>query len=217
MLFDRSSKQALVEPSEALPGRAEPMPVDPAPHPVLGHPIVGPFPDGLETIYVAMGCFWGVERIYWRQPGVYTTAAGYMGGWTPNPTYPETCTSRTGHTETVMVVFDPAQVSVAELMRLFWENHDPTTANRQGNDIGTQYRSAVFATSPAQLAEVEASRDQYQAALTAGGYGPITTQVALAGDAGDGVFYYAEPEHQAYLHHNPGGYCNHGFCQVEFA
>ena len=206
----------MVDPSEALPGRAEPMPVDPAPHPVLGHSIVGPFPDGLETIYVAMGCFWGAERIYWRQPGVYATAVGYMGGWTPNPTYPETCTSRTGHTESVMVVFDPEQVSVEQLMRLFWENHDPTTANRQGNDVGTQYRSAVFATTPAQLAAVEASRDQYQRSLSEAGFGDISTQIALASDAGDGVFYYAEDEHQAYLHKHPGGYCNHGFCQVSY-
>lgn len=216
MLFDRSSKQVLIDPADALPGRAEPIPVSSAPHPVLGHPIVGPFPDGLETIYVAMGCFWGVERIYWRQPGVYTTAVGYMGGWTPNPTYPETCTSRTGHTETVMVVFDPAQVSVSELMRLFWEQHDPTTANRQGNDVGTQYRSAVFATSPEQLAAVEASRAQYQGKLDEGGFGAITTQIDLADNAGDGIFYYAEDEHQAYLHKHPGGYCNHGFCQVSY-
>ena len=217
MLFDRASKQAMIDPSEALPGRAEPIPVDDAPHPVLGHPIVPPFPDGLATIYLAMGCFWGAERIYWQIPGVYTTAVGYMGGWTKNPTYPETCTSKTGHTETVMVVYDPDQVSVEELMKAFWENHDPTTLNRQGNDVGTQYRSAVFATTPEQLAAVEASRERYQESLTAGGYGAITTQIAPADEAGDGVFYYAEPEHQAYLHHHPGGYCNHGFCQVAFA
>jgi len=216
VIFDRSSKQVMIEPSEALPGRDTPMPVDPAPHPVLGHPIVPPFPEGLETIYVAMGCFWGAERIYWRLPGVYATAAGYMGGWTKNPTYPETCTARTGHTETVMVVYDPAKVSVDELMKAFWENHDPTTPNRQGNDVGTQYRSAVFATTPEQLAAVEASRERYQRALRDAGYGEITTQIALATKAGDGVFYYAEPEHQAYLHWNPGGYCNHGFCQVGY-
>jgi len=216
VIFDRSSKQVMIEPSEALPGRDTPMPVDPAPHPVLGHPIVPPFPEGLETIYVAMGCFWGAERIYWRLPGVYATAAGYMGGWTKNPTYPETCTARTGHTETVMVVYDPAKVSVDELMKAFWENHDPTTPNRQGNDVGTQYRSAVFATTPAQLAAVEASRERYQRALRDAGYGEITTQIAPASEAGDGAFYYAEPEHQAYLHRNPGGYCNHGFCQVGY-
>jgi peptide-methionine (S)-S-oxide reductase len=217
MLFDRASKQAMIDPSEALPGRAEPIPVDDTPHPVLGHPIVPPFPDGLATIYLAMGCFWGAERIYWQTPGVYTTAVGYMGGWTKNPTYPETCTSKTGHTETVMVVYDPDQVSIDELMKAFWENHDPTTRNRQGNDVGTQYRSAVFATTPEQLAAVEASRERYQESLTAGGYGAITTQIAPADEAGDGVFYYAEPEHQAYLHHHPRGYCNHGFCQVAFA
>ncbi len=218
-MFERrsSAKQTMVTQAEALPGRAEPMPVDPGPHPVLGNPIVGPFPDGLETIYVAMGCFWGAERIFWQQPGVYATAVGYMGGWTRNPTYPETCTAKTGHTETVMVVFDPAQVTVTELMQLFWENHDPTTANRQGNDIGTQYRSAVFTTTPEQLDAVAASRERYQRALDAGGFGAITTQIAPAEQAGDGVFYYAEDEHQAYLHKHPGGYCNHGFCQVAFA
>src|SRR3990170_7163368 len=203
MLFDGSSKQVMIDPSDALPGRAEPMPVDETPHPVLGHPIVPPFPDGLETIYLAMGCFWGAERIYWQMPGVYTTAVGYMGGWTKNPTYPETCTARTGHAETVMVVVDPTQVSVDELMKAFWENHDPTTLNRQGNDVSTQYRSAVFATSPEQLAAVEASRTRYQEALDAGGFGAITTQIVLAAEAGDGVFYYAEPEHQASLHHHP--------------
>ena len=218
-MFERlnSAKQTMVTKADALPGRGDPMPVDPGPHPVLGNSIIGPFPDGLETIYVAMGCFWGAERIFWRQPGVYATAVGYMGGWTPNPTYPETCTARTGHTETVMVVFDPAQVSVTELMQLFWENHDPTTANRQGNDVGTQYRSAVFTTTPEQLADVEASRERYQQALRDGGYGTITTQIVPAEQAGDGVFYYAEDEHQAYLHKHPGGYCNHGFCQVPFA
>jgi len=210
-------KQHMVTADEALPGRATPMPVDAAPHPVLGNPIVGPFPDGLATIYVAMGCFWGAERIFWNTPGVYATAVGYMGGYTPNPTYEETCTARTGHTETVLVVYDPAQVGVDELMKAFWENHDPTTPNRQGNDIGTQYRSAVFTTTPEQLAEVGASRDRYQAGLTENGFGEISTQIAPADQAGDGVFYYAEPYHQAYLHKNPGGYCNHGFCQIAYA
>lgn len=218
-MFERliSPKQRMIEPAEALPGRDTPMPIDPAPHPVLGRPIDAPAPDGYETIYVAMGCFWGSERIYWQAPGVYITAVGYMGGWTPNPTYEETCTARTGHTETVKVVYDPAVVGVDELMRLFWENHDPTTANRQGGDIGTQYRSAVFTTTPEQLAAVEASRVRYQTSLDAGGFGTITTQIAPASEAGDGVFYYAEPYHQAYLHKNPGGYCNHGFCQVAYA
>jgi peptide-methionine (S)-S-oxide reductase len=183
---------------------------------VLGTPIQPPFPEGTETIYFAMGCFWGAERIFWQIPGVYTTAVGYMGGWTKNPTYEETCTSRTGHTETVMVVYDPAKVSLGVLLKAFWENHDPTTPNRQGNDIGTQYRSAIFTTTDAQLAEVEASRQRYQQALTEAGYGQITTQIAPASQAGDGVFYYAEDYHQGYLHKNPGGYCNHGFCQVGY-
>lgn len=217
MLFDKSSKQQMVTAENALAGRDTPMPVSTRPHPVLGHPIVGPFPDGLETIYVAMGCFWGAERIFWLKPGVYATAVGYMGGWTAHPTYEETCTARTGHTETVMVVYDPAEVSIDSLMKSFWENHDPTTPNRQGNDIGTQYRSAVFTTTPEQLAAVEASRARYQAGLDAGGFGQISTQIAPAAEAGDGVFYYAEDYHQAYLHHHPGGYCNHGFCQIAYA
>jgi peptide-methionine (S)-S-oxide reductase len=147
---------------------------------------------------------------------VYTTAVGYMGGWTPNPTYEETCTARTGHTESVLVVFDPAVLSVDTIMQAFWENHDPTTANRQGNDIGTQYRSAVFTNTPEQLAAVQTSRERYQRALAAGGYGTITTQICDVSEAGDGVWYYAEDYHQGYLHKNPGGYCNHGFCQVGY-
>lgn len=185
-------------------------------HPVLGNHIVGPFPDDLAIIYVAMGCFWGAERAFWDLDGVYTTAVGYMGGYTPNPTYEETCTARTGHTETVMVVFDPDIDSLEHVLKVFWETHDPTTPNRQGNDIGTQYRSAVFATSAEQLAEVQASAKAYQTSLSAGGYGDIVTQIAAVADAGDGVFYYAEPYHQAYLHKNPNGYCAHGFCQAGY-
>jgi peptide-methionine (S)-S-oxide reductase len=213
MLFRK--KTEMIDPSEALPGRDTPMPVlhD---HVVLGTPIVAPFPAGTETIYVAMGCFWGAERIFWQLPGVHTTAVGYMGGWTRHPTYEETCTAQTGHTETVMVVFDPQVVSVDQLMKAFWENHDPTTPNRQGNDVGTQYRSAVFATTPEQLVAVEDSHQRYQRALTAAGYGTISTQIALAPEAGDGVFYYAEDYHQGYLHKHPGGYCNHGFCQIGY-
>ena len=161
---------------------------------------------------MATGCFWGSERIFWQIPGVYTTAVGYIGGRTKHPTCEETCTAQTGHTESVLVAFEPARVSVDQLMKAFWENHDPTTANRQGGDIGTQYRSAVFATSDAQLAAVEASRERYQRALTAAGYGQISTQIARADQAGDGVFYYAEDYHKGYLHKHPGGYCNHGFC-----
>ncbi|MDW3215516.1 MAG: peptide-methionine (S)-S-oxide reductase MsrA [Ilumatobacteraceae bacterium] len=213
MLFRK--KTEMIEPSDALPGRDEPMPVV-ADHVVLGTPITPPFPDGIETIYVAMGCFWGAERIYWQLDGVYTTAAGYAGGWTKHPTYAETCTAQTGHTETVLVAYDPQVVTVDQLMKAFWENHDPTTANRQGNDVGTQYRSAVFTTTDAQHAAVEASRARYQAALTAAGYGEITTQIDRLENAGDGVFYYAEDDHQGYLHKHPGGYCNHGFCQIGY-
>ena len=213
MLFGRSTE--MVSEAEALPGRDTPMTVN-GTHVVLGTPIQPPFPEGTETIYVAMGCFWGAERIFWQIPGVYTTAVGYMGGWTKHPTYEETCTSRTGHTETVMVVYDPAQVELGVLLKAFWENHDPTTPNRQGNDVGTQYRSAIFTTTDAQLAEVAASRARYQQALTDAGYGQISTQIAPAAEAGDGTFYYAEDYHQGYLHKNPGGYCNHGFCQVGY-
>lgn len=210
------NKQSMVAKDKALTGRPEAMEVAPA-HAVLGTPLVGPWPEGMEVLYVAMGCFWGAERIYWQMDGVYSTSVGYQGGWTPNPTYPETCTSLTGHTETVQVVFDPAKVSLEELFAAFWENHDPTTPNRQGGDVGTQYRSAIFATTPEQLAAALVSRDTYQAKLTAGGYGGITTQIDAAADAGDGVFYYAEDYHQQYLYKNPEGYCNHGFCQVSYS
>ncbi|MDJ0770257.1 MAG: peptide-methionine (S)-S-oxide reductase MsrA [Ilumatobacter sp.] len=213
MLFRK--KTEMIEAADALPGRDTAVAVADE-HVVLGTSITPPFPDGTETIYLAMGCFWGAERIFWQIPGVHTTAVGYMGGWTTNPTYEETCTAQTGHTETAMVVFDPAKVSVDVLLKAFWENHDPTTPNRQGNDVGTQYRSAIFATTPAQLAAADASRDRYQAALTAAGYGTISTQIAAAEHAGDGVFYYAEDYHQGYLHKHPGGYCNHGFCQVGY-
>lgn len=205
----------MIGPDEALPGRGVPMPVTDR-HVVLGTPVRPPFPEGTAQLVVAMGCFWGAERIFWQLPGVHTTAVGYMGGWTPNPTYEETCTALTGHTESVLVVYDPAVITLQRLLKAFWENHDPTTPNRQGNDIGTQYRSAVFASDEAQLAEVLESKDRYQAALTAAGYGAVTTQIALASEAGDGVFYYAEDHHQGYLHKNPGGYCNHGFCQIGY-
>lgn len=205
----------MIDAADALPGRDQPIPVI-APHVVLGTPITGPFPDGIETIVVAMGCFWGTERIFWQIPGVYTTAAGYMGGWTKHPTYEETCTARTGHTESVLVAYDPAVVSVDQLMKAFWENHDPTTPNRQGNDTGTQYRSAVFTSTDAQHAAVESSGVRYQAALSAAGFGEITTQIDRVEAAGDGVFYYAEDGHQGYLHKHPGGYCNHGFCQIGY-
>lgn len=208
-------KQVMVAREEALPGRESPLSIAPE-HVVLGTPLKGPWPEGHEVIYVAMGCFWGAERIFWQTPGVYVTAVGYMGGWTRNPTYEETCTSRTGHTETVQVVFDPSKVTLDELFARFWENHDPTTPNRQGGDIGTQYRSAIFATTAEQLAAAQASAERYQAKLTAEGFGTISTQIALASAAGDGEFYYAEDYHQGYLYKNPNGYCNHGFCQVAY-
>ncbi len=214
MLF-RNNKTDMVDPTDALPGRDTPMTV-PDQHVVLGTPLVGPWPEGTDVIYFAMGCFWGAERIFWQIPGVHSTAVGYMGGWTKHPTYEETCTARTGHTETVQVVYDPSQVDLDVLLKAFWENHDPTTANRQGNDVGTQYRSAIFATTEVQLAASLSSSDRYQAALTAAGFGEITTQISQASHAGDGVFYYAEPYHQAYLKTHPGGYCNHGFCQIGY-
>lgn len=213
MLFSR--KTEMVTADEALPGRDTPVQIAPD-HVVLGTSLYPPFPEGHGVVYVAMGCFWGAERIFWQLPGVHVTAVGYMGGWTTHPTYEETCTARTGHTETVMVVYDPEQVTFDQLMKAFWENHDPTTPNRQGNDVGTQYRSAIFTATDDQVAAALASRDRYQAALTAAGYGTISTQIERADRAGDGAFYYAEDYHQGYLHKHPGGYCNHGFCQIGY-
>ncbi|MDE0573786.1 peptide-methionine (S)-S-oxide reductase MsrA [Demequina sp. B12] len=209
-------KTTMITADQAMPGRPVALPVADT-HVVLGTPLQGPWPEGTEVIYFGMGCFWGSERIFWQTPGVYSTAVGYMGGWTPNPTYEETCTAKTGHAETVQVVYDPAKVNVDTLLKAFWENHDPTTANRQGGDIGTQYRSAIFTTTPEQADAARASRDKYQEALSEQGYGTITTQIAPATEAGDGTFYYAEDYHQGYLHKNPGGYCNHGFCQASYA
>jgi peptide-methionine (S)-S-oxide reductase len=203
-MFLFSKPTTMVDPAEALPGRDQAMPV-PAAHAVLGTPISPPFPEGLETAVVGMGCFWGAERVFWQAPGVYTTAVGYAGGFTPNPTYEETCSGRTGHTEAVLVVFDPVQTSYAEILRLFWENHDPTQGMRQGNDAGTQYRSAVYATTDEQLAAAQASREAFQAELAKAGYGEITTEIAPAGP-----FYYAEAYHQQYLAKNPNGYCGLG-------
>lgn len=196
-----AKKLRLPTPEEALPGRAGPIPTAER-HFVSGRPLHGPYPAGSEIAYFGMGCFWGVERLFWQAPGVIVTAAGYQGGVTPNPTYRETCTGLTGHAETVMVVFDPAVVSYAELLRLFWENHDPTQGMRQGNDVGTTYRSAIFATSDAQRVEAEASRDAYRAALAGAGRGAVTTGIAPAP-----AFYFAEEEHQQYLAKNPDGYC----------
>jgi peptide-methionine (S)-S-oxide reductase len=210
------NKQSMVTKESALTGRDTPIQVAER-HVVLGSPLQGPWPEGVEVLYVAMGCFWGAERIFWQLPGVYSTAVGYMGGWTKNPSYDETCTARTGHTETVQVVYDPAAVSLDTLFAAFWENHDPTTLYRQGGDVGTQYRSAIFTTTEAQLTAALASREKYDARLRDKGFDAITTQIDRAVDAGDGVFYYAEDYHQGYLHKNPGGYCNHGFCQVSYA
>jgi peptide-methionine (S)-S-oxide reductase len=201
----------MIAPDEALAGRPEPI-ESATTHFVNGNPIHPPFPDGHEVAYFAMGCFWGAERIFWQIPGVYTTAAGYMGGFTPNPTYEEVCTTRTGHAEAVIVVYDPAAVSYEELLAPFWEQHDPTQGMRQGNDRGTQYRSAIFTTTDGQLEAAKRSRDNYQSKLSAGGFGTITTDIEEAG-----TFYYAEGYHQQYLAKNPGGYCNHGFCQVSYA
>lgn len=198
-------------PADCLPGRETPVPVVDK-HYVNGNPLVGPFPEHLDTLVVGMGCFWGAERFFWQMPGVYTTAAGYAGGTTANPTYEETCTSMTGHTEAVLVVFDSSVVSLEELFAVFWENHDPTQFMGQGNDRGSQYRTAIYTNSPEQLTAAEASRDAYQARLTERGFGEITTEIAAAGE-----FYYAEDYHQQYLAKNPNGYCNHGFCQVSYA
>jgi len=202
------SKTEMIDPSDALPGRTDQtMPV-PAAHFVNGNPLVGPWPDGLETAVFAMGCFWGAERKFWQLDGVYSTAVGYAGGYTPNPTYEETCTARTGHTEAVLVVFDPAQVSYEQLLKVFWESHDPTQCNRQGNDVGTQYRSAIYTTTAAQMAAVRASAAVFQERLAASRYGAITTEIATLDQAGP--FYYAEPYHQQYLGKNPNGYCGLG-------
>jgi peptide-methionine (S)-S-oxide reductase len=201
-LFTKSTQ--ILTAADALPGRASPMPV-PARHEVLGTPIAPPFPEGLERAVFGLGCFWGAERIFWRAPGVYTTAVGYAGGYTPNPTYEEVCSGRTGHTEAVLVVFDPKVTSYEELLRLFWENHDPTQGMRQGNDAGTQYRSAIYWTTDEQRQESEASREMFQGELAKSGYGEISTEIAQAGP-----FYYAEPYHQQYLAKNPNGYCGLG-------
>jgi len=197
-------KTAMPARADALPGRAAKMPV-PETHFVNGHPLKPPFPAGLETAIFGLGCFWGAERCFWRLPGVYTTAVGYAGGYTPNATYEEVCSGLTGHTEAVLVVFDPKQVSYETLLKTFWESHDPTQGMRQGNDVGTQYRSAIYWTTPEQRRLAEASRDAYQQALTRAGRGAISTEIAEAGD-----FFYAEDYHQQYLAKNPGGYCGLG-------
>jgi len=203
-MFLFTKKTEMVAPEDALPGRDTAMPV-PERHEVLGTPLQPPFPDGMEQLVVGMGCFWGAERVFWRADGVYTTAVGYAGGYTPNPTYEEVCSGRTGHTEAVLVVFDPAVISLDGVLRLFWEGHDPTQGPRQGNDVGTQYRSAVYWANDAQREAVEASRAMYQAELARAGHGEITTEIAAAGP-----FFYAEDYHQQYLAKNPNGYCGLG-------
>ncbi|WP_137389303.1 peptide-methionine (S)-S-oxide reductase MsrA [Rhodoligotrophos defluvii] len=187
--------------SEALPGRATPLPTA-THHFVNGEPLKGPFPEGAKQALFGMGCFWGAERLFWTIPGVIVTAVGYSGGHTPNPTYEETCTGMTGHAEVVLVVYDPKRVSYEQLLKTFWENHDPTQGMRQGNDVGTTYRSAIYTFDDQQKAAAERTRDQFQQALRQRDYGPITTEIAPAGP-----FYYAEDYHQQYLAKNPFGYC----------
>ncbi len=198
------AKSAMVDPGEALPGRSEPMPLEGL-HTVLGHPLQPPFPEGTRQAIFALGCFWGAERDFWRLEGVYTTAAGYSGGLTPNPTYREVCSGRTGHAESVLVVYDPERISYERLLGTFWESHDPTQGMRQGNDHGTQYRSAIFVSDQEQRRLAEATRERYQEALSAARRGQITTEIVDAGP-----FYYAEQYHQQYLDKNPNGYCGVG-------
>jgi peptide-methionine (S)-S-oxide reductase len=204
-MFGRDSNR-VVDAAEALPGRAEAMPI-PSSHHVNGATLGPDFPDGIRTAVFGMGCFWGAERKFWELDGVYSTAAGYAGGSTPNPTYEETCSGRTGHTEAVLVAYDPAQVSYEELLTTFWENHDPTQGMRQGNDRGTQYRSAIYTADTAQQEAAEASRTAYQERLKEAGYGDITTEIRSTADA---PFFYAEGYHQQYLSKNPNGYCGIG-------
>ncbi len=196
-----NKKTTMPEPDKALPGRAQAMPTA-SRHHVSRRPLHGPWPEDLEVAYFGMGCFWGAERLFWQTDGVWVTAVGYAGGFTPNPTYHETTTGLTGHAEIVMVVFDPKVIAYEDLLRLFWEEHDPTQGMRQGNDVGTTYRSAIYTTSDAQLAAANASRDAFQAALSAAGRGRITTEIRPAPD-----FFYAEADHQQYLAKNPHGYC----------
>jgi peptide-methionine (S)-S-oxide reductase len=203
MLFTRK-QTSMVTAESALAGRSTEMPV-PAKHEVLGTPLKGPFPSGVQTAVFGMGCFWGAEQIFWQAEGVFTTAVGYAGGITPNPTYEEVCSGRTGHTEAVLIAFDTAATSYQEMLKLFWEGHDPTQGMRQGNDVGTQYRSAILWLDEAQRVAAEASRETYQEMLTKAGHGEITTEIAQAT-----AFYYAEGYHQQYLAKNPGGYCGVG-------
>lgn len=203
-------KLTLPDPVQALPGRQERMPV-PATHFISDHQMTEPFPDGLEKAMFALGCFWGAERKYWQLEGVYSTAVGYAGGYTPNPTYQELCTGMTGHAEVVLVVFDPGQISYETLLKTFWESHDPTQGMRQGNDVGTQYRSAIYTYNDRQKDQAEQSLKKYQQKLTAADKGAITTKICHAPE-----FYYAEPDHQQYLAKNPAGYCGLGGTGVQY-
>ena len=204
MRFFNAKPSTIPSPAEALPGRPEPI-VIPGTHAVLGTPLAGPWPAGTRTAIFGLGCFWGAEKAFWQLPGVVTTAVGYAGGSTPNPTYEEACSGRTGHAEVVLVAYDPATVTYEQLLKTFWEDHDPTQVMRQGNDVGTSYRSIILTADAEQQAAAEASRDAYQTRLTAAGYGTIATEIAPAGP-----FYYAEAYHQQYLDKNPRGYCpNH--------
>jgi peptide-methionine (S)-S-oxide reductase len=203
VLFTRQ-KTTIPSANEALAGRDSALPI-PDKHAVLGTPLAPPYPDGLEVAYFGLGCFWGAERIFWQTDGVYTTAVGYQGGFTKNPTYEEVCSGRTGHTEAVSVVFDPAKVSYEQLLKVFWEAHDPTQGMRQGNDVGTQYRSAIYPTSDEQTKLAEESKTAYDAELKKAGFTPVTTEIAPAGP-----FYFAEDYHQQYLYKNPNGYCGIG-------
>jgi peptide-methionine (S)-S-oxide reductase len=204
MRFFTSRQPTLPSPADALPGRSEPI-MTPGRHTILGTPLAGSWPEGTRTAIFGLGCFWGAEKDFWQLPGVVTTAVGYAGGATPNPTYQEACTGQTGHAEVVLVAYDPARISYEDLLKTFWESHDPTQGMRQGNDLGTQYRSLILTADDDQRATAEASRDAFQANLTKAGYGAITTEIAPAGP-----FYYAEDHHQQYLEKNPRGYCpNH--------
>ena len=211
MQLFRSKPLAIPTPEEALPGRTDRRMRVPEKHLVLGTPMEGPWPEGHKLASFGMGCFWGAEKFLWKVPGVYSTFVGYQGGHTPNPTYEEVCSGGTGHAEVAVVVYDPNVVAYDDLLKVFWENHDPTQYMRQGGDVGTQYRSAIYYFDDEQKADAEASRDRYQEALKSAGYGEIATEITPAG-----TFYYAEAYHQQYLHTNPNGYCNHGFCQVGY-
>ncbi len=208
-MFGRKNTEMPAE-GEALPGREEPVPV-PEAHFINGNPLEGPFPEDTEAAVFGMGCFWGAERRFWKLPGVYTTSAGYAGGTTPNPTYEEVCSGRTGHAEVVMVVYRPAEISYDELLRVFWETHDPTQGYRQGNDVGTQYRSAIYTTTDEQLDQAKRSRDVYQAVLSEHGHGEVTTEIEPLGE-----YYFAEDYHQQYLGKNPYGYDCHANTGISY-